>query len=255
MSPDEYLRDVGYRLRDLPWGVRRDLLEELRSHLNELPADTDLTARLGTPEEYAADLRSAAGLERRRGVAAFLRARRPRNLILAAVALTAIGLAIGAVVWVQSYQPLAFAGGSLDPVKAGTGTVVFRQGRPFQFGITIRNRGHFPVRVLGAPVPPPGLPFSGRLMMSRELGQSGVHGPYMRFRPFDLEPGDVRLLFFKGVLVCRGHGASGSSIGLLDFPVRFSFLWRTETAYIPLDQQLAIVSRKGCPPPKSPTTP
>ena len=117
MTSAEYLRSVGYWLRDLPWGVRRDLLEELRDHLNELPDDTDLQARLGSPEEYAAELRSAAGLRHRRGVAAFLRARRPRNLILAAVALTAIGLAIGGVVWVQSYQPIGFGGGSLNPVE------------------------------------------------------------------------------------------------------------------------------------------
>ena len=242
MTSAEYLRSVGHWLRDLPWGVRRDLLEELRDHLNELPDDTDLRARLGSPEEYAAELRSAAGLRRRRGVAAFLRARRPRNLILAAVALTAIGLAIGGVVWVQSYQPIGFGGGSLNPVEEGS--VVFRQGRPFQFGITIKNMGRFPVRVLGVPEPP-GLPFSGRVMMSGELRDSGVHGPYTRFRPFDLGPGRIRLLFYKGVLACRPHGTPAGSLGLLDFPVRFSFLWRTATVMIPLDPGLAVVFPKG----------
>jgi hypothetical protein len=245
MTRDEYVRSVGFGLRDLPWSTRRDLMAELRAHLAELPADTDLEERLGTPEVYAADLRSAAGLGRRRGLIAFLRARRPRSLVLSVAALTTIGLAIGGIVWVQSYQPLAFAGGSLYPAEA-TGrvglqgqSVVFRQGRPFQFGITVTNTGRFPVRVLGVPVPPPGLPFRGRLMMSRELGP-GVHGPYTGFRPFDLDPGQVRLLFFKGVLACRG-GRANTGIGLLDFPVRFSFLWRTETAYLPLDQQLAVV--------------
>jgi hypothetical protein len=175
-------------------------------------------------------------------VAAFLRARRPRNLILAAVALTAIGLAIGGVVWVQSYQPIGFGGGSLNPVEEGS--VVFRQGRPFQFGITIKNMGRFPVRVLGVPEPP-GLPFSGRVMMSGELRNSGVHGPYTRFRPFDLGPGRIRLLFYKGVLACRPHGTPAGSLGLLDFPVRFSFLWRTATVMIPLDPGLAVVFPKG----------
>jgi hypothetical protein len=32
---------------------------------------------------------------------------------------------------------------------------------------------------------------------------------------------------------------------LTDFPVRFSILWRTATARIPLPEQLAIVFRKG----------
>ena len=90
----------------------------LRRHLDELPADTNLAERLGTPQEYAADLRSPAGLERRRGAIAFLQARRPRNLILTVVVLTVIGLAIGAVEWIDSYQPIAFAGGTQFPLDA-----------------------------------------------------------------------------------------------------------------------------------------
>jgi hypothetical protein len=60
----------------------------------------------------------------------------------------------------------------------------------------------------------------------------------------------VRLLFLKGALACQVHGAN-AGIGLLDFPVRYSFLWRTATAMIPLDRQLAIVFPKGfsCPTP------
>jgi len=118
VTPDEYLRDVGYWLNDLPWGMRRDLLAELRAHLDELPPGTNLRAELGPPEAYASDLRSAAGLERRRGPIAFLRARRPRNLILIVLALTLIGLGIGAVAWIDSYQPIAFAGGTKLPLTA-----------------------------------------------------------------------------------------------------------------------------------------
>jgi hypothetical protein len=256
VTPNEYLRGVDFWLRDLPWGMRRDLIAEIRAHLDELPPGTDLRERLGTPEEYAADLRSAAVLEHRRGLVAFLQARRPRNLVLTLLALVAIGLAIGAVVWIQSYQPIAFAGGSLDPAGA-TGrvglhgeTVVFHDGRPFQFGITVANTGRFAVRVLDAPLPD-GVPFSARLMMSGPLTDGGVHGPYTRFRPFDLEPGQVRLLFYKGVLACRAAPGANTGLGFLDFPIRYSFLWRTKTAYIPLDEELAIVFPKGfsCPTP------
>jgi hypothetical protein len=255
MTRNEYLRGVDFWLRDLPWRTRQDLRSELDGHLDELPADTDLEARLGSPEKYAADLRSAAGLERRRGLVAFLRARRPRNLVLTLLTLVAIGLAIGAVAWIQSYQPVRFAGGSLNPVGASGHvglqgeTVVFHEGRPFQFGMTVTNSGRFAVRVLGAPLPG-GVPFSARLMMSGPLTDGGVHGPYTRFRPFDLEPGQVRLLFYKGVLACRTPGADGS-VGFIDFPVRYSFVWRTKTTYIPLDEQVAIVFPKGfsCPKP------
>lgn len=33
MTRDEYLRSVGYRLNDLPWSLRRDLLAELAATL------------------------------------------------------------------------------------------------------------------------------------------------------------------------------------------------------------------------------
>jgi uncharacterized membrane protein len=76
MIAEDYLRMVAFELRDLPWKMRRDIVSELRGHLDELPPGTDLGAQLGRPHEYAAELRSAAGLERRRGVIAFLRAPR-----------------------------------------------------------------------------------------------------------------------------------------------------------------------------------
>jgi uncharacterized membrane protein len=60
VTAEDYVSRVAFELRDLPWGTRRELLSELRVHLDELPAGTDLAARLGPPEEYAADLRSLA---------------------------------------------------------------------------------------------------------------------------------------------------------------------------------------------------
>lgn len=157
MTRDEYLRSVGFWLRDLPWGTRRDLLTELRGHLDELLEGTNLRTQLGPPDQYASDLRAAAGLERRRGPIAFLRARRPRNVILTVAALTLVGLTIGAVVWIDSYQPLAFANamqfpaGSVDAPAGDSASVVFHNGRSFQFGAEIRNAGRYPVRVLGVP--------------------------------------------------------------------------------------------------------
>lgn len=253
MTRDEYLRRVDYRLRDLPWGTRRDLLAEIRGHLDELPADTDLEARLGTPEKYAADLRSAAGLERRRGPVAFVRARRPRNLILLAVLLTLIGLAIGTAAWIDSYQPIAFAGSTLLPATAQGDTasenfsVVFHKGKPFRFGITVQNTGRFTVRILGVPEAPPFFPVSARLLMSGPDPSGGTAGPFERFHPFDMKPGEVRVLFFRGDFACTTGWTAGGGLTLVDFPVRFSFLWRTATAEIPLRSQLAIQFHSGCP--------
>jgi hypothetical protein len=250
VTADEYVRRVNYWLTDLPWHTKKELLLELRGHLAELPADTDL-GTLGSPEQYAADLRAAAGLERRRGAIAFLRARRPLTVILVVLALTVTGLGLGMLAWVQSYQPLVLGNGYLYPAdaKATAGlesqSVVFHEGRPFQFGITVANTGRFTVRVADAPLSPD-LPFSGRLMMSRPLQNSGIHGPYVRFRPFDLKPGQERLLLFKGVFACRVRGVT-PAVALTDFPVRFDFLWRKVTVDLSLPAELAIVFPKNLP--------
>jgi len=259
MTADEYVRRVNYWLTDLPWGTKKELLSELRSHLAELPEGTDL-ATLGAPEQYAADLRAAAGLERRRGAIAFLRARRPRNLVAVCLVLVIIGLAIGAVAWIDSYQPITFGGGGQDPLdsKPSLGsdgvTVIFHKGRPFEYGTTIHNSGRFTVRVLGVPRGVTDF-FKGRLLMSEDQTGRLDERPLERFHPFDLKPGSYRWLVFKGVYACTtGMGGSRrlgyGSIIRDALPVRFSFLWRKDTALIPLADPLTITFHTGCPPPK-----
>jgi hypothetical protein len=251
MTSEDYLRRVEFELRDLPWGMRRDLMSELRHHLSELPDATNL----GTPEQYASDLRTAAGLERRRGAIAFLRARRPRNLVATVVALTVIGLAIGSVVWIESYQPIAFYGSGIEPPRAKSEPgvaavfVIFKKGRPFQFGVTVKNTGPFAVRVLGAPYPS-SLPFSAHLVGTRILQGSGAYVVAPVHFPFTLKAGDVAALTLEGVYRCGGMSNS-TTIGLTDFPIRFSFLWRTTTARVPLVEPLSIHLQgdAGCPGP------
>ena len=72
-----YLARVEAALADLPADDRGELLEELAAHLDELTAEGDvvLEQRLGTPEEYAAELRSSAGLPPGDGVVVGLRDR------------------------------------------------------------------------------------------------------------------------------------------------------------------------------------
>jgi hypothetical protein len=89
VTKDEYLYCVGRELRDLPWKTRRDLLADLRVHLDEVPPE-----QLDPPEKYAADLRESAGLPRRPGLVAWVLARRPRNLVLAGVCVTVIRPAV-----------------------------------------------------------------------------------------------------------------------------------------------------------------
>lgn len=269
MNAEDYLRRVEDELRDLPWGTRRDLVSELRAHLSEFPPDTDLEARLGSPQEYAADLCVTAGLERREGAIAWVRARRPRNVIVALVALVALTvlvLAVAAGAWVETYQPLAFR------EKASAGGRVFvpsGRGRPFRLGVDVENNGRFTVRVLGVPDssgPFAGLPVSARVMMSRNTGGPaecpplpGVNqghcvmfrqpgGGYEPFQPFDLKPGQVRSVMLAGSYGdCSGGLSQLTTIHLSDFPVRYSFLWRTATAEIPLPTGREIIPpNRGC---------
>jgi hypothetical protein len=250
MSAEDYVRLVAFELRDLPWRMRRDLVSELRGHLDELPPGTDLAERLGKPHEYAAEMRAAADLERRRGLLAFMRARRPRNLILTVVTLTVIGLAVGTVVWINSYQPLAFGNsyrfpdGSVEAPAGGSSSVVFHQGRPFELGFEIQNAGRFTVRVLGVPYAyPSSLPFRARLLMYQPTRYGGDAAPLEAFHPFDLKPGWRDVLLLKGAYANCSRWQGTGSTGMTDFPVRYRFLWRTATATIPLPEELAIVFR------------
>jgi hypothetical protein len=273
MTSDDYLRGVGSALRDLPWQQRQELLAELRGHLADFPADTDLSERLGTPDQYAADLRAAEGLERRRGPIAWLKARRPRNVIATVVALILIGLAIGGVVWVQSYEPLADAGGGFVPAQlrqAPNGAdkpLVFRKGGHFRFGIPIENAGSFGVRILGlggwqsGPVAlvhyPPPLPFSYKLAMTRPVSEwENQRGPLVPFRPFDLEPGKTAMLVIEAIYPqsCRpfepGQVATPAATGYYPWdsriPVRYHFLWKDSTTLIWPQFLLQVRFPKGC---------
>lgn len=265
MSADDYVRLVSYELRDLPWKQRRDLVSEIESHLAELPPETNFRERLGPPERYAADMRAAAGLERRRGPIAFVQARRPRNLVLTVLSLIVLGLAIGFVAWVDSYQPLVTGNAGRYPagVKGMVGSdiqqVAFRQGAPFAVGVSVMNNGRFTVRVLGvqqeAGLPFFYLPLRARLVMA---GPVANHGGFpqtsRRFRPFDLKPGQAAYFVLKGTYDARCHPARHGNQDFWEiggFEVRYGFLWRTGTAEIPLPSQLQINGPKSmsCTPP------
>jgi hypothetical protein len=60
----QYLDGVRAALADLPAPVRDELLEDLPEHLADVAADGagSLRSRLGSPAEYAAELRTAAGI-------------------------------------------------------------------------------------------------------------------------------------------------------------------------------------------------
>ena len=145
-----------------------------------------------------------------------------------------------------------------DPYEAGY-TVYFHKGKPFQYGILIENSGRFAVRVLGATAPGYSMPLgdfrpwvAGHLLMSKTQSITGIMGTdrvFLRFHPFDMQPGSFRLLLFRGVFRCNGSQIMGKQDALTysDFPIRYSFLWRKATADIPIDQPLHIsFAKEGC---------
>ncbi|MDX6481781.1 MAG: hypothetical protein QOG85_2291 [Gaiellaceae bacterium] len=253
MTRKEYLRRVGSTLRDLPWSQRRDLLAELGSHLADFPADTDLAERLGPPEQYAADLRAAEGLERRHGPIAYLRARRPRTVLLVVLALMVIGLASGAVAWVESYQPIARGGHFVYPLREGASGLLeqlegsqtedVRNGKPAEFGVTFSNNGPFTVRVTGIPTLMQTVPARGALYIY-ERGDARLRP----FHPFDLAPGQTANLVFRGTYNARCNPGGPTEQTILDltgFRVQFSFLWRSGSAEVTFPAPLIFDYPKG----------
>jgi len=235
VTADAYLREVELALRDLPWRQRRILVAELQQHLAELPPETNFRERLGAPEQYAAEMRAAAGLERRRGPIAFLRARRPRNVVLTALALIVVGLAIGSFAWIQTYQPLAYGGAmgmpggtKTDPLNNAFSLPV-RPGHRFDIGLQIENSGRFAVRIVGLPLNMTALPFHGRVLMNGPVYRRGPNSN-RPFHPFDLQPGQGFWLEIDGVFDC-GRLVQGSVMPF-SIPVRYTLLWRTSTTTI-----------------------
>ncbi|MDF8265980.1 DUF1700 domain-containing protein [Luteipulveratus flavus] len=98
-----YRERVGAALADLPAEERDDLLEDVAEHLAELsvelgdPSATVLEQRLGTPEEYAAELRAAAGFQKPASTARNGRAR----LALTCAVLSTLLLPVISVSWVM----------------------------------------------------------------------------------------------------------------------------------------------------------
>lgn len=95
--------------------------------------------------------------------------------------------------------------------------------------------------------------FKARLFVN-EPNPAENERPLQRFRPFDLHPGETRWLVWKGVYGCTTGMSGGGAVSREAIPVRFSFLWRTETTFVPAQAPLTITfPKEGCPPAKNPT--
>jgi hypothetical protein len=101
---DAFLAQVEQACRDLPERQRRELIAHLGEHLREIDATgRALKEQLGSPEDYARELRAAMDLppplavERRQG-----RLRRPR--MAAALVLAGVGITAAVVVMINASE-------------------------------------------------------------------------------------------------------------------------------------------------------
>ena len=275
----DYLDGLAAAAQDLPQVRRDELLGEIEQHIREAVAEKPcanrdemlaLLAQVGDPAEIAAAAQDpgdapAARPERRR--------LRKRAVALVALALLIV-LAAGLAAYTQTYQPLAFAPADVlarNTVntygEGGHGVWIgYRKGigkgpnRPF-VGVTFQNTGHFTVRVLGVGKWWPPFPvmsgWSSRLLMAQGSfvekpvpgpGNKPVrvrfwrHGPLQPFHPVDLAPGQIVMLAMQGVwhADCSTKPYTGQTVPPRDFPVKYSFLWKTTTSHIPLPSGLRI---------------
>jgi hypothetical protein len=118
--------------------------------------------------------------------------------------------------------------------------------------MTIENDGRFTVRVLGVPIYWE-LPMRYRLLVS---GSGTVYrgpppGPFRPLHPFDLGPGEERMILFSGRFSEPCDLRHQGSRGFDEIPVRYRFLWHTGTAQVALMEPLTFVFTKnaadGCP--------
>jgi hypothetical protein len=241
VTREEYLRDVEWELRDVPWKRRKQLVADLAAHLEETPPE-----ELDSPAAYATALRESAGLPQKGGLLVFLRARRPRNLVIVALLLVLVATLATGLAWVESYQPLAMGNFAIDPPGSRSGptgeqAVSFRDGKPFEVGFSVLNKGAFTVHISAGPRYLDADPFSVRLYVSGPLEHAHtIPGRLSPFHPFDLPPGQQRMLVLKGVFSHCHDWGGGSSFVFDWFPVTFSFLWHTETVRIPASSPFVI---------------
>ncbi|PSL03198.1 hypothetical protein CLV30_108110 [Haloactinopolyspora alba] len=133
-----YVAAVRDELGDLPPEEAAEIVEDVREHLDQVAAEYDgavthaeLVDRLGAPAEYAAELRSSAGLAEPEPVAQPSRAafgRRLLRVMASAFIVATIGfgaIAVVDTVFSLSGAPAMFAGPAVVAFVAATACVLF----------------------------------------------------------------------------------------------------------------------------------
>ncbi|HEV7680227.1 MAG TPA: hypothetical protein VGQ42_16820 [Candidatus Dormibacteraeota bacterium] len=245
---DAYAVAVGRELRDLRRQRRRRLLDDLRRHLSELPAGSDLAATLGAPKRYAEDLRSSNGIAPPHGWGRVRRVPVRLRVALVLALITAVAASIGGV-WISQYQPLvrglsySLSGTRADPVFGGASNVVvdFQQSAMYQFDFAVRNGGSVGVDVVDVPLQLlHGFPLVMEEVLVMPPRAYCCRENARPFQPFSLAPGEERGLVFRSVMEHCQSFPDGGSISVSSLDLRFRVLGITKTQKVDLPAPLAV---------------
>ena len=160
---------------------------------------------------------------------------------VAALLGTGIGLA-------ARYQPLVTGG-----LNTGSGPVSYREGGVVIIGPSLTNEGHFTVRITGADLPSP----QPRSMLRMTALRTNIPGQAWRvdedgtmpFQPFDLGPGDTRLLLIEMTMGDCAHFGVGTVSSVDEVVVHYSFLGFDHRAELSADPGATVTapSNADCP--------
>lgn len=229
----EYIDRAMRHLRDLPQPERAEIAGDLRLRIDELGMGTavDLTAALGTPDEWAAAVREAMELEPWPPSSV----RRRRRVRAVGLLVVLAGLVVAAAVWRagRSEGPdLAFGGVYSSGDARFVGSVLevpARSGAAFEFAVVVTNRGDRPVELVGLESFPgvqvteeitrvggfgtPVIEAASRIRLVDPvfIDFGGFDDPSNRELPLVLQSGEAALLDIKGrVAYCVGTGEDAS---------------------------------------------
>jgi hypothetical protein len=191
--------------------------------------------------------------------------RRRTWVLVGTAAFVLVGGGVGVGVAAARYQPLlgssfslAPAGKEIQPDSAYSPDdrvmqYAYSDGEVITYGVTVHNSGSFTVRITSVETPPSW--FHALLKPTGVRTDRPGHGlsyedaDTVAFQPFDLHPGDDRLLLVHlRVGDCQGFGP-GVTETIDSVAVHFSFLGIDHRAEIPFGTGIQVVAppADGCP--------
>jgi hypothetical protein len=258
-----YVEAIGENLRDVPWGQREALLDDVTLHLGDVglaAGDITLwTERFGSPADYARQLRSDLGLPAdpaslRRARRFRFRHARPRVKLLLGLAVAAVGAVIAAVVWTNRVDPLGFGDITVAPgaenLEAG-GESEYRwrwtRGRHIAIGTWLRNDAPVSVRVTTLDLGQTRVPWDNWQVRLATITPELRFRATRRFSPFTLAPGERRLVWFSGDFNrCPTEYEPGSATGISDIAATFKVLGITRHERLPLGFTYSVKLDHDC---------